>query len=53
MGQREPYDYLIESIDNFVNQEELLEYMRMNKFKKCNYRNLSNGIVSIHSGWKV
>tara|TARA_B100001057_G_scaffold490928_1_gene580132 strand:- start:494 stop:1198 length:705 start_codon:yes stop_codon:yes gene_type:complete len=53
VGQRKPYDYLIESIDNFVNQEELLEYMKMNKFQKCNYRNLSNGIVSIHSGWKV
>ena len=53
VGQREPYDYLIESIDNFVNQEELLEYMKMNKFQKCNYRNFSNGIVSIHSGWKV
>ena len=52
-GQREPYDYLIESIDNFVNQEELLEYMKKNKFQNCNYRNLSNGIVSIHSGWKV
>ena len=53
VGQREPYDYLIESIDNFVNQEELLESMKVNKFQKCNYRNLSNGIVSIHSGWKV
>ena len=53
VGQREPYDYLIESIDNFVNQEELLEYMKKNKFQKCNYRNFSNGIVSIHSGWKV
>ena len=53
VGQREPYDYLIESIDNFVNQEELLEYMKMNKFQKCDYRNLSNGIISIHSGWKV
>ena len=53
VGQREPYDYLIESIDNFVNQEELLQYMKTNKFQKCNYRNFSNGIVSIHSGWKV
>ena len=53
VGQREPYDYLIESIDNFVNQEELLEYMKKNKFQNCNYRNFSNGIVSIHSGWKV
>ena len=24
-----------------------------NNFKKCNYRNLNNGIVSIHSGWKI
>ena len=53
VGQREPYDYLIESIDNFVNQEELLQYMKTNKFQKCNYRNFSNGIISIHSGWKV
>ena len=53
VGQREPYDYLIESIDNFVNQEELLQYMKSNKFQKCNYRNFSNGIISIHSGWKV
>ena len=53
VGQREPYDYLIKSIDNFVIQEELLQYMKVNKFQKCNYRNFSNGIVSIHSGWKV
>ena len=53
VGQREPYDYLIESINNFVNQDELLEYMKINKFQNCNYRNFSNGIVSIHSGWKV
>jgi len=53
VGQRDPYDYLVESIDNFVNQEELLQYMKDNKFQKCNYRNFSNGIVSIHSGWKV
>jgi len=24
-----------------------------NNFKKCSYRNLSGGIVSIHSGWKI
>ena len=53
VGQRKPYDYLIESINNFINQEELLEHMKMNKFQKSNYRNFSNGIVSIHSGWKV
>ena len=53
VGEKEPYEYLIESIENFVNQEELIELMIKNKLKKCSFRNLSGGIVSIHSGWKV
>ena len=53
VGSKEPYDYLIKSIENFVNQEELIEIMKKNNFKKCAYRNLSGGIVSIHSGWKI
>ena len=52
VGKMEPYKYLIKSIENFVNQEELVSLMKDNKFKKCSYRNLSGGIVSIHSGWK-
>tara|TARA_Y100001958_G_C21163889_1_gene497137 strand:+ start:52 stop:756 length:705 start_codon:yes stop_codon:yes gene_type:complete len=53
VGEKEPYEYLVKSIENFVNQEELIELMKKNKFKKCTYRNLSGGIVSIHSGWKI
>ena len=53
VGSKEPYDYLIKSIENFVSQEELIEIMKKNNFKKCAYRNLSGGIVSIHSGWKI
>jgi len=53
VGEKEPYEYLIKSIENFVNQEELVELMIKNKLKKCSFRNLSGGIVSIHSGWKV
>ena len=53
VGEKKPYEYLIESIDNFVNQEELIELMKKNKFDKVSYRNLSGGIVSIHSGWKI
>tara|TARA_Y100000591_G_scaffold169909_1_gene146590 strand:+ start:419 stop:1123 length:705 start_codon:yes stop_codon:yes gene_type:complete len=53
VGQKEPYEYLIKSIENFVNQDELLHLMKINDFKKCKYRNLSGGIVSIHSGWKI
>ena len=52
VGNSEPYKYLIKSIDNFVNQDELIDIMINKKFKKCSYRNLSGGIVSIHSGWK-
>ena len=52
VGEDEPYKYLTKSIENFVNQEELINLMRDNGFKKCTYRNLSGGIVSIHSGWK-
>ena len=53
VGEKEPYEYLIKSIENFVNQEQLIELMKDNDFKKCSYRNLSGGIVSIHSGWKI
>ena len=52
VGDKEPYEYLINSIKDFVNQEELISLMEENNFKKCSYRNLSGGIVAIHSGWK-
>ena len=53
VGKREPYEYLIKSINNFINQDELLDLMKKNSFEKCDYRNLTGGIVSIHSGWKI
>ncbi|REK52091.1 MAG: bifunctional demethylmenaquinone methyltransferase/2-methoxy-6-polyprenyl-1,4-benzoquinol methylase UbiE [Proteobacteria bacterium] len=53
VGQKEPYEYLIESIEKFLNQDELIDLMKKNRFEKCSYRNLSGGIVSIHSGWKI
>ena len=51
--EKAPYEYLVKSIENFVNQDELKDLMEKNEFKKCTYRNLSGGIVSIHSGWKI
>ena len=53
VGEKGPYEYLVESIENFVNQDELLDLMIEQNFEKCTYRNLSGGIVSLHSGWKV
>ncbi len=52
VGEKQPYEYLVKSIENFLNQEELIDAMIKSNFKKCTYRNLSGGIVSIHSGWK-
>ena len=52
VGDKKPYEYLVKSIKEFINQDELIELMKNNNFKKCSYRNFSNGIVSIHSGWK-
>ena len=53
VGERQPYEYLVKSIENFLNQDELIDAMVKSNFEKCTYRNLSGGIVSIHSGWKV
>ena len=53
VGEKEPYEYLINSIENFINQDELIELMQKNYFIKCEYRNLSGGVVAIHSGWKI
>ena len=53
VGEKQPYEYLVQSIKDFVSQEELIGFMIKENFKKCSYRNLSGGIVSIHSGWKI
>ena len=53
VGDKKPYEYLVKSIDQFVDQDELLKLMKKNSFEKCKYINLNGGIVALHSGWKV
>ena len=53
VGSSEPYEYLINSIEAFYNQEQLLKLITKNGFTNVEYRNLSNGISAIHSGWKI
>ena len=53
VGSSKPYKYLIESIDEFYGQDELIKLMVNNNFSNVEYRNLSNGISAIHSGWKI
>tara|TARA_B100001540_G_scaffold83493_2_gene75135 strand:- start:1900 stop:2604 length:705 start_codon:yes stop_codon:yes gene_type:complete len=53
VGDKKPYEYLIKSIKDFVNQDELIDLMKKNKFEKCEYNNLNGGIVALHSAWKI
>ena len=53
VGKSEPYEYLVKTIDEFYNQEELKIIFKKNGFDNVKYRNLSGGIVAIHSGYKI
>ena len=53
VGKSEPYEYLINSIDKFFNQEDFKKKIIKQKFENVSYRNLSGGITAIHSAWKV
>jgi demethylmenaquinone methyltransferase/2-methoxy-6-polyprenyl-1,4-benzoquinol methylase len=53
IGTQEPYDYLVTSIDKFYTQDELVVLLKKNGFSNIKFRNLSNGISAIHSGWKI
>jgi demethylmenaquinone methyltransferase/2-methoxy-6-polyprenyl-1,4-benzoquinol methylase len=53
MGNEEPYEYLVSSIDKFYSQNELVDLLKKNRFTNIEFRNLSSGISAIHSGWKI
>ena len=52
-GDAASYRYLAESIRKHPPQEALASMMRDAGFERVSYRNLSAGIVAIHSGWRV
>jgi len=53
VGKSEPYEYLVNSIDKFYNQEDFSEKIKKCGFEKVSHKNLSGGIVAIHSAWKI
>jgi len=53
VGKSAPYKYLVESIENFYSQEQLLAKIKNSNFSNTSFKNLNNGIVAIHSGWKI
>jgi demethylmenaquinone methyltransferase/2-methoxy-6-polyprenyl-1,4-benzoquinol methylase len=52
-GDRESYQYLVESIRKFPDQETFASMIRAAGFERVAYRNLSFGIAALHSGWKI
>lgn len=52
-GDRDSYQYLVESIRKFPDQESFAAMIRAAGFDRVAYRNLSMGISALHSGWKI
>ena len=52
-NDRDSYQYLVESIRRFPDQETFAGMIRTAGFEQVRYRNLSMGIAALHSGWKI
>ncbi len=50
---RAAYQYLVESIRRFPAQDHLADMMAEAGLARVSYRNLSGGIVAMHSGWRL
>ena len=58
MGQavandRDSYQYLVESIRKFPDQDSFASMIRQAGFEQVKYRNLTMGVAALHSGWKI
>ncbi|KAK6126616.1 hypothetical protein DH2020_039641 [Rehmannia glutinosa] len=51
-GDRESYQYLVESVRRFPSQEKFAKMIAEAGFDKVEYENLVGGVVAIHSGLK-
>jgi demethylmenaquinone methyltransferase / 2-methoxy-6-polyprenyl-1,4-benzoquinol methylase len=52
-GDRESYQYLVESIRKFPDQETFAGMIRTAGFDQVKYRNMTMGVAALHSGWKI
>jgi len=52
-GDRDSYQYLVESIRKFPDQETFAGMIRQAGFGQVKYRNLTMGVAALHSGWKI
>jgi demethylmenaquinone methyltransferase/2-methoxy-6-polyprenyl-1,4-benzoquinol methylase len=52
-GDGQPYRYLVESIRTFPKQQEFADMISTAGFSRVTWRNLTGGVVAIHSGWRI
>jgi len=52
-GDRDSYQYLVESIRKFPHQERFADMIRAAGFEQVKYRNMTMGVAALHSGWKL
>lgn len=52
-NDRDSYQYLVESIRKFPDQESFAAMIRRSGFDHVKYRNLTMGVAALHSGWKI
>jgi len=52
-GDRDSYQYLVESIRNFPDQDTFLDMVKAAGFGNAKYRNMTMGVAALHSGWKI
>ncbi|MEP5758553.1 MAG: bifunctional demethylmenaquinone methyltransferase/2-methoxy-6-polyprenyl-1,4-benzoquinol methylase UbiE [Litoreibacter sp.] len=52
-GDADSYQYLVESIRNFPDQDTFAAMIRTAGFENVSYRNMTFGIAALHAGWKI
>jgi demethylmenaquinone methyltransferase/2-methoxy-6-polyprenyl-1,4-benzoquinol methylase len=52
-GDGASYQYLVESIRRFPDQQAFAAMTAKAGFERVQYRNLSGGIAALHSGWRI
>ncbi|MBL8549991.1 MAG: class I SAM-dependent methyltransferase [Hyphomonadaceae bacterium] len=52
-NDRESYQYLVESIRRFPDQERFAAMMREAGFSRVEFRNLAGGVCALHWGWAI
>ena len=52
-GDKDSYQYLVESIRKFPDQVSFANMMTSAGFENVKFRNLTFGVAALHSGWKI